>query len=1091
MDRFCLSFLIFVFAYNVIKEPYKLCSTAADVPPSLPYDTSFICHVNKRRIPTRSNSRISTVFLLLLAGDISPNPGPIVRPNCAVCQNRLDGRSKPVTCSVCASKVHSTCSGLRGPDLVMTRKGRLSYYCSDNCMDVDRFVPKLLPGFDLSFEDNCGAKIHVPDPPNPKLPPDGKILIGSANVNSLRGKFLEVYARILAFDYAAFCIQETKLGDSIKDNFDIPGYVLFRRDRDVNGGGVAIYCKNDYQPTQCRNPDGIELIAIQLKTVTGSMILASVYRPPNGDPDLFTDSITSFLSVLDNRTSELTLMGDLNWDSVTDVDKLNNLTTPFDLVQLVDVPTHNNRSIDLLFTSNQITWGLGAPVENHHAEIWCHVVTTSQQKSHGKRSVWLYDSTDWAVFCEALVQLDLISVVSSATSVGDAWNKWKNYFLQIANVHIPRKLVKCARSGKNWFNRTIKRLIRQRDNAYRQWKTTPTCHSAAKHKRLRKKVKKAIFASKKLFYSDQFENCKDQASYWKTINHVTGRSTHNTIPDLITDCGTVSSDAAKSNAIADQYDSVFNRVDEPVLPPSIHQDIDAEWLCNEEYIYEQLMSLDIKKSHGPDGITARMLFESAAVIAPSVSIIINRSFTEGIVPSEWKLAIVTPIPKVKNSNKPSDYRPVSLLCIISKIAERCFARNLDQLIDAKLPQMQYGFRRCRSTEDAIAILEHKIINGFNQCCGTTKVCGIFFDISKAFDTVPIGRLITSMENTYQIPPGALCWLRSYLTNRKQMVRVNNSLSSERHVLSGVPQGSVLGPKLFNAYSAPALQLILSHGATCIAYADDLAYVKKAESQVEQEDIVKDANAIATCFTSLGLSLNVNKTVSMLFTLSNGNIDFEIPPSLQERPLNTVKSFKYLGVWLDRKLSWSLHSQKASTKSRQAIGSFSRQCRNFVPQPVFCHLYKQVILPSLLYGLTVAFPINVNDCNRIERAHIYAARIASNNFDLPPEELLLQLHWKPISRIINEKRLILLHKYYHGERFLPNGILIPQRDFVGRNTRGHDSVQNDSAFDRSFPTRGRCGRGYFMDTIGLWNRLTNQQIALDKTHFKTFVKRRQF
>ena len=179
-------------------------------------------------------------------------------------------------------------------------------------------------------------------------------------------------------------------------------------------------------------------------------------------------------------------MGDLNWDSVTDLNRLNNLTIPFDLLQLVNVPTHNNRSIDLLFSSHQVTWGLGAPVENHHAEIWCHVATISRPNSCGKRSVWLYNSTDWAAFCDALVELDLISVVSWATSIDDAWSKWKNCFLQTATIHVPHKMVKNTRAGKNWFNRNIKRLIRQRDTAYRQWKTNPTSHTAAKHKRLRK-----------------------------------------------------------------------------------------------------------------------------------------------------------------------------------------------------------------------------------------------------------------------------------------------------------------------------------------------------------------------------------------------------------------------------------------------------------------------------------------------------------------------------------------------------------------------------------------------------------------------------
>ena len=208
-----------------------------------------------------------------------------------------------------------------------------------------------------------------------------------------------------------------------------------------------------------------------------------------------------------------------------------------------------------------------------------------------------------------------------------------------------------------------------------------------------------------------------------------------------------------------------------------------------------------------------------------------------------------------------------------------------------------------------------------------------------------------------------------------------------------------------------------------------------------------------------------------------------------KPLTVVSTLKYLGIWLDPKLSWSIHSHKAASKGRRAIGAFSRHCRNYVPTPVFCHLYKQVILPSLLYGLTIAYPINVNDCNRFERVQLYAARTASNCFDLPPEELMSQLKWKSISKIVQERRLILMHDYHHGVRYLPDGVLLPQNDFVGRNTRARHQIQNDCTYDRMFPSRGRCGRGYFMDAIGLWNNLTNEQIALNKSRFKRFVKRR--
>ena len=173
---------------------------------------------------------------------------------------------------------------------------------------------------------------------------------------------------------------------------------------------------------------------------------------------------------------------------------------------------------------------------------------------------------------------------------------------------------------------------------------------------------------------------------------------------------------------------------------------------------------------------------------------------------------------------------------------------------------------------------------------------------------------------------------------------------------------------------------------------------------------------------------------MLFTLSNTEVHFDIQPCINTEDLNIVKSLKYLGIWLDPSLSWSVHSKKAATKTRQAIGAFSRHCRNFVPKPIFHNVYKSVILPSFLYGLTVAYPITVNDRGRLERVHIYAAQIMSNNFEMPPEDLLSHVKLKSISKIIQERRLILLHNYHHGFRFLPEGLLVPQTDFVGRNTR---------------------------------------------------------
>ena len=157
-------------------------------------------------------------------------------------------------------------------------------------------------------------------------------------------------------------------------------------------------------------------------------------------------------------------------------------------------------------------------MENYHAEVWCHVAAQVRKQLNGKRSVWQYKSADWTALSNSLLQLDLNSIVSVAENIIDAWDNWKTAFLGAVESHIPRKMVPLKRAGKNWFDRSIKRLIRHRDNAYRQWRVNQNSQTAAKHKRLRKKVKKKVFAAKRHFYTEQFEICKDHLHHFGKLS---------------------------------------------------------------------------------------------------------------------------------------------------------------------------------------------------------------------------------------------------------------------------------------------------------------------------------------------------------------------------------------------------------------------------------------------------------------------------------------------------------------------------------------------------------------------------------------------
>ena len=147
-------------------------------------------------------------------------------------------------------------------------------------------------------------------------------------------------------------------------------------------------------------------------------------------------------------------------------------------------------------------------------------------------------------------------------------------------------------------------------------------------------------------------------------------------------------------------------------------------------------------------------------------------------------------------------------------------------IEPHLSTLQFGFQHARSTVDALVCFETYVIQGFERCAKAkmaTGVCAVFYDISKAFDSVVHARLLACLESIYHIPPFLLAIIKNYLSSRTQMVRVGAALSTPRDVISGVVQGSILGPLLFIAYINAVSQVEISAGSNLILFADDMCY----------------------------------------------------------------------------------------------------------------------------------------------------------------------------------------------------------------------------------------------------------------------------
>ena len=267
------------------------------------------------------------------------------------------------------------------------------------------------------------------------------------------------------------------------------------------------------------------------------------------------------------------------------------------------------------------------------------------------------------------------------------------------------------------------------------------------------------------------------------------------------------------------------------------------------------------------------------------------SIRTGLFPDCWKTARIVPIPKKGSNTNPGNYRPVSILPILSKVFERIIYTLVSKHLKVHSPisPYQFGFSSGKSTTSALLALSNGILQSLDQ---GVEVVSVFFDLSKAFDSVPHALLLQKLIDI-NVNPYLFNLIYSYLTERNQFVVVNGSQSTQVKVTSGVPQGSVLGPLLF---------LIYINGITCAningqvsIYADDIALYKVIQSPLDYQSIQDDINTICLWTEDNNLKLNASKCCYVLFSKKSQPCLPNTQLLINDQALQRVTSFKYLGV----------------------------------------------------------------------------------------------------------------------------------------------------------------------------------------------------
>ena len=352
-----------------------------------------------------------------------------------------------------------------------------------------------------------------------------------------------------------------------------------------------------------------------------------------------------------------------------------------------------------------------------------------------------------------------------------------------------------------------------------------------------------------------------------------------------------------------------------------------------------LNNLNPNKSPGPDLIHPKLLKNSSKSLAKPLKILFDNTLLEGNIPSDWKIAEVRPIFKKGDKTQPGNYRPVSLTSVCCKLMETFIKNALyKHLIDNNiLSKEQFGFVSGRNTVTQLLVTINDWMQNLDE---NIDVDAAYMDFRKAFDTVPHQRLLTKLKN-YNINGPILSWITSFLNNRSQFVKINNSVSESLTVTSGVPQGSVLGPTLF-IYFINDLPNVVQNSSIKI-FADD---TKVYNSVNNPENVNHLQNAIDNLYQwtqTWLLKFNKEKCKILHLGKNNEKNKYFIGQNNERITLDETDLEKDLGIFIDPNLNFKKHIKntvkKASFSSYKILKNFS-----FKSASVLIPLFKTLIRP---------------------------------------------------------------------------------------------------------------------------------------------------
>lgn len=900
-------------------------------------------------------------------------------------------------------------------------------------------------------------------------------------------KFSELICFVDRHKPEVILIAETWLKSDIPDSVcSIPGYDVYRSDGTINIGhdGVCAYLKHGVSDSFRINishvtAPGIDNIFLALQSPNVEITIGCMYRPHASDSDAI---LLKYLSDMVRLRSNIFIAGDFNipqlkWP-LTSLPGGPGFHAAFAEVlsdsgisQLITEPTRfrdgqQPSTLDLVLVNEM---DLVSDISYHpplgrsdHVCIMSRIQFSLDRRAGRATNVDI-PIVNYSSLSSALERVNWDRVLE----LDDIDAKWLSFVSTVNNLVASHTSVRTVKRCplKPWITAEILVLIKAKNSLWQRFRRTGDRFIFLAHRRLSNHLS-TVLKRARSSYVDDMVSSGDKKRFYKYIR--SNISTKVSVPLLRDSSGAVCNDHQNvADIFASNFSAVFTREPSGRLP-FLTTPRCMSTLCDIEFspflVESELRGLNASTSPGLDGLTAKLLKQCAYSLSGPLSLVLQASFTRRTLPQAWLDASITPIFKRGDKLDPGNYRPVSVVSIVAKVAERIILKKMLPFLleNSVIPKEQHGFIPGRSVVTNLLTCLNDWTNSVDR---KIPVDVIYLDFSRAFDRVPKRRLLYKLEHA-GIRGDLLEWIDSFLSNRSFVVRAGTTFSSRQSVISGVPQGSVLGPILFLVYISDLPSLLKSK---CSLYADDMKLYGNPLS--DHATLQRDLSAVQDWCGRWLLPLNVTKCTVLHIAKTNPHLHYKLGSAM----VKAVTSQSDLGVVITSDLTWSEHILSVTSKASRFLYMARKAFQGCSPRTA-AKLYTTYARPILEFAGPVWNPDLVRDLNLLETVQRRFTRLSYGLVRPTYEERLIIMNLPTFQQRRHRGDLIITYRALHSCFESDLSHMFPLNI---NNLRGHQLKLKKQEFSTRVRQNFLCNR-----VFSSWNSLPAEVVgAVSVNSFK--------